>query len=84
MIPLVKPYIAPKEEMMPALERVLYSGYIAEGEDVYQFESEFGELIQNPNAELPQKKILIEPELIVRESCRRRQESPGCCVHGEQ
>ncbi|MCI9446920.1 MAG: GntR family transcriptional regulator [Lachnospiraceae bacterium] len=42
------------------------------------------ELIQNPNAELPQKKILIEPELIVRESCRRRQESPGCCVHGEQ
>ncbi len=49
MIPLVKPYIAPKEEMMPALERVLYSGYIAEGEDVYQFESEFGELIQNPN-----------------------------------
>lgn len=42
------------------------------------------ELIQNPNAELPQKKILIEPELIVRESCRKRQESPGCRAHGGQ
>lgn len=33
------------------------------------------ELIQNPNAELAENKILIEPELIVRESCRRRGDS---------
>ena len=43
MIPLVKPYIADKERMMPAIEKILYSGYIAEGEAVYQFEKEFGE-----------------------------------------
>lgn len=49
MIPLVKPYIAPKEKMMPEVEKILYSGYIAEGEAVYQFEKEFGEYIGNPN-----------------------------------
>lgn len=49
MIPLVRPYIAPKAEMMPALEKILYSGYIAEGSAVYEFESEFGSLIQNQN-----------------------------------
>ncbi len=49
MIPLVKPYIADKEKMMPAIEKILYSGYIAEGEAVYQFEREFGEYIGNPN-----------------------------------
>ena len=47
MIPLVKPYIAPKEEMLPAIENVLYSGYIAEGEYVYSFEHEFGKYIDN-------------------------------------
>lgn len=31
------------------------------------------ELIQNPNAEIAENKILIEPELIVRESCKRRE-----------
>lgn len=49
MIPLVKPYIAPSNEMMPKLEEILYSGYIAEGESVYRFEREFGEYIQNHN-----------------------------------
>lgn len=49
MIPLVKPYIAPKEEMLPALEQVLYSGYIAMGEAVDTFERDFGEYIQNEN-----------------------------------
>lgn len=47
MIPLVKPYIAPAEEMMPEIEKILYSGYIAEGKAVYQFEKEFGEYIDN-------------------------------------
>lgn len=47
MIPLVKPYIAPAKEMMPEIEKILYSGYIAEGEAVYRFEKEFGEYIGN-------------------------------------
>ena len=38
MIPLVKPYIAPQNEMMPAIKKVLYSGYIAEGEAAWKFE----------------------------------------------
>lgn len=48
MISLVKPYMAPREEMMPALEKILYSGYIAMGEAVDKFEEEFGTYIQNP------------------------------------
>lgn len=47
MLPLVKPYIAPREEMMPAIEEVLYSGYIAMGEGVEQFEEEFAAYIEN-------------------------------------
>ena len=47
MINLVKPYIADKNEMIPALEQILYSGYIAEGEAVYEFEKHMGEYLQN-------------------------------------
>ena len=47
MIPLVKPYIAPRDEMMPQLEKILYSGYIAAGETVDEFEQKFGEYIGN-------------------------------------
>lgn len=50
MIPIVKPYIPPAHIMMPELEKVLYSGYIAEGEVVKQFESRFGAYIANPHA----------------------------------
>ena len=48
-LPLVKPYIAPAEEMMPAIEKILYSGYIAESEPVWEFQNRFGEFIGNPN-----------------------------------
>jgi len=48
MIPIVKPYLPPKEELLPALEEILYSGYIAEGESVKDFERSFGEYLQNP------------------------------------
>lgn len=48
-IPLVKPYIAPREEMMPAIEEILYSGYIAVGEAVDRFEEQFGKYVENPN-----------------------------------
>lgn len=49
MIPLVKPYIPPREELMPEIERVLYSGYIAEGEDAWKFEEGLKRFIGNPN-----------------------------------
>jgi perosamine synthetase len=41
MIPLVKSYLPPKERLMPYLEKVLYSGYIAQGEQVDIFERAF-------------------------------------------
>jgi dTDP-4-amino-4,6-dideoxygalactose transaminase len=48
MIPLIKPFIPPKNKLMPRLEQILYSGYIAEGEATYQFESEMSKLLGNP------------------------------------
>ncbi|WP_346238523.1 DegT/DnrJ/EryC1/StrS family aminotransferase [Niabella insulamsoli] len=48
MIPIVKPYLPPPDDLMPALEEILYSGYIAEGEKVYEFEKKFGSYIENP------------------------------------
>lgn len=50
MIPLVKVAMPPKERLMPALEEVLYSGMIAEGEYVYRFESEFAKVFGLPIA----------------------------------
>lgn len=41
MIPLVKVALPPSEVLMPALQEVLYSGMIAEGEAVYRFEDAF-------------------------------------------
>ncbi|QWD04227.1 DegT/DnrJ/EryC1/StrS family aminotransferase [Polynucleobacter paneuropaeus] len=41
--PLVKVYMPPREELMPALEDILYSGMLAEGEVVYEFERKFSE-----------------------------------------
>ena len=46
-IPLVKPFIPPKEILMPELEKVLYSGYIAEGEIVRKFEESICTIIGN-------------------------------------
>lgn len=48
MIPLVKPYIPDRKVLMPELENVLYSGYIAEGQPVYDFEKQFQIFIGNP------------------------------------
>lgn len=42
MIPLVKVAMPDKSSLMPKLENVLYSGMIAEGEAVYEFEKAFG------------------------------------------
>lgn len=45
MIPLVKTSIPPKEILLPKLEEVLYSGYIAQGEIVEDFERAFEHFI---------------------------------------
>ena len=45
MIPLVKTFLPPSEVLMPKLQRVLYSGYIAQGEEVELFEREFEKYI---------------------------------------
>lgn len=47
MIPLVKPYMPPRHKLMPELEKILYSGYIAEGEAVAEFEQNLSNLIGN-------------------------------------
>lgn len=47
MIPLVKPFMPDSNVLMPALKKILYSGYIAEGEAVYEFENMFSAFIGN-------------------------------------
>lgn len=48
MIPLVQPFLPPRDVLMPALEETLYSGYIAEGQKVKDFEQKFSSFIQHP------------------------------------
>ena len=50
MIPLVKPYFPPRDILMPALEEILYSGYVAEGKPVYDFEDKFKAYVGNENS----------------------------------
>lgn len=45
MLPLIKTYIPPRDILMPKLEEVLYSGYIAQGDVVETFERKFEEFI---------------------------------------
>ena len=47
MIPLVKPNIPPRKVLMPEIEKILYSGYIAQGEVVDDFETGFQNFIGN-------------------------------------
>jgi len=51
-ISLFCPYIAPPDELLPALERTLYSGYITEGPRVFEFEKAFAEYVGTPNQTL--------------------------------
>lgn len=48
-IPLFKVFMPPREELMPSLESVLYSGMIGEGEQVLAFEKAFGDWIGQAN-----------------------------------
>jgi dTDP-4-amino-4,6-dideoxygalactose transaminase len=50
MIPLVKTFLPPKEILIPELEKILYSGYIAQGEQVDSFEQIFNKYIGAGNA----------------------------------
>jgi dTDP-4-amino-4,6-dideoxygalactose transaminase len=45
MIPLIKTSLPPRCILMPELEKVLYSGYIAQGEKVDEFENAFSKYI---------------------------------------
>ena len=45
MIPLVKTNIPDRQKLMPELERILYSGYVAQGEQVELFERAFEKYI---------------------------------------
>ena len=49
MLPLVKVSFPPKESLLHALESVLYSGQVAEGRQVYEFEEKFGRQFGLPN-----------------------------------
>lgn len=48
-IPLFKVHLPPREVLLPRLESVLYSGHVAEGEVVKDFETRFGEWTGNAN-----------------------------------
>lgn len=48
MIPLIKPFLPQREKLIPRLEQILYSGYIAEGEAVVEFEQKLSLLLGNP------------------------------------
>lgn len=48
-IPLFKVFLAPKSDLMPRLQEVLYSGQISEGEPVYEFERRFSAFVGLPN-----------------------------------
>jgi len=50
MIPLVKTSIPPREVLMPELEKTLYSGYVAQGEQVELFERAFEQFVGGGNA----------------------------------
>jgi perosamine synthetase len=50
MIPLVKVAMPEAQLLMPALEAVMYSGQIAEGQQVYEFEEKFAAHFKLPNA----------------------------------
>lgn len=43
ILPLVKVAMPPREELIPAIESVLYSGMIGEGEHVAEFETQFAQ-----------------------------------------
>lgn len=47
MIPLVKTYLPVKEELMPRLEEILYSGYVSQGESVEIFEQKLSDYLGN-------------------------------------
>jgi len=48
MIPIVKPFLPKREDLIPRLEKIIYSGYIAEGVATVSFENKLSELIGNP------------------------------------
>ncbi len=48
-VPLFSVFLPPREELLPQLEEVLYSGQISEGPPVAEFERNFAEFVGLPN-----------------------------------
>ena len=48
-IPLFRVHMPPRTELLPALEQVLYSGYVGQGERVAGFEAALAGVLGNPN-----------------------------------
>jgi len=66
-IPLFKPFIPPRDVLMPRLEEVLYSGYIAEGEIVRKFEQGFADYIRKFEQEFAD--YIEFPSVVATSSC---------------
>ena len=49
MIPLFKVHMPPRDELMPALEDTLYSGYVGQGPKVAEFEAQMAGFLGCPN-----------------------------------
>jgi perosamine synthetase len=49
MIPLFKVHMPPRDELMPALEATLYSGYVGQGPRVAELEEQLGGFLGNRN-----------------------------------
>ena len=54
MLPLIKTSIPPKDILIPRLEEVLYSGYIAQGDVVEEFERKYNQHSQFEGEEASQ------------------------------
>ena len=48
-IPLFKVFMPPREDLLPSLQDILYSGMISEGAPVVEFEQRFGERVGCPH-----------------------------------
>ncbi len=49
-IPLFKVFMSPKEQLLPRLTEVLYSGQISEGPPVAEFERQFARFVDQPDS----------------------------------
>lgn len=66
MIPLMKVYVSPRQELMPKLEDILYSGMLTEGEKVKEFESKLQSTFQLQSKPLSTNSCTMALQLAYR------------------